>query len=541
MKPIWIVDDDQSIRFVLEKALLRESLPTRSFTNPRDVLTALAELEDGSDPNGDLAPQILVSDIRMPGGSGLDLLEKVKQKFPGLPVIIMTAYSDLDSAVSAFQGGAFEYLPKPFDVPKAVELIRRAVDESLREEVAEERMVAAPEMLGQAPAMQDVFRAIGKLSQSNVTVMITGESGTGKELVARALHKHSPRGDANKSAAKTGSNLLPTLTPTLTREGPFVAINTAAIPKDLLESELFGHERGAFTGAQTMRRGRFEQADGGTLFLDEIGDMPFDLQTRLLRVLSDGHFYRVGGHTAIKTNVRVIAATHQDLEQRVKEGGFREDLFHRLNVIRLRLPALHQRREDIPMLSKHFLIQSAKQLGVEPKRFTEAALAQLAGFSFPGNVRQLENICHWLTVMAPSQVIEPKDLPPEVQSSESHNLIPRVESFDGLRAGSVETLSHTQREQEPLVQAEVTAIPTVATATATHADNWEQGMYKVAQELLATDRTDVWDEMTRRFETHLIQAALASSKGRRIDAAHKLGIGRNTITRKIQELGLGKE
>jgi len=533
MKPIWIVDDDQSIRFVLEKALLRESLPTRSFTNSRDVLTALAELEDGSD----LAPQILVSDIRMPGGTGLDLLEKVKQKFPGLPVIIMTAYSDLDSAVSAFQGGAFEYLPKPFDVPKAVELIRRAVDESLREEVAEERMVAAPEMLGQAPAMQDVFRAIGKLSQSNVTVMITGESGTGKELVARALHKHSPRGDVSKSAAKAGSNLLPTLT----REGPFVAINTAAIPKDLLESELFGHERGAFTGAQTMRRGRFEQADGGTLFLDEIGDMPFDLQTRLLRVLSDGHFYRVGGHMAIKTNVRVIAATHQDLEQRVKEGGFREDLFHRLNVIRLRLPALHQRREDIPMLSKHFLIQSAKQLGVEPKRFTEAALAQLAGFSFPGNVRQLENICHWLTVMAPSQVIEPKDLPPEVQqtvpaavsrgaelprqTAEPQNQTARPELVEGLHQGVYQSVQQAQVERE---------IPAPA-------DNWEQGMYKVAQELLATERTDVWNEMTRRFETHLIQAALASSKGRRIDAAHKLGIGRNTITRKIQELGLGKE
>ena len=546
MKPIWIVDDDQSIRFVLEKALLRENLPTRSFTNPRDVLTALAELEGGSDPNGDLGPQILVSDIRMPGGSGLDLLEKVKQKFPGLPVIIMTAYSDLDSAVSAFQGGAFEYLPKPFDVPKAVELIRRAVDESLREEVAEERMVAAPEMLGQAPAMQDVFRAIGKLSQSNVTVMITGESGTGKELVARALHKHSPRGDVTKSAAKTGSNLLPTLT----REGPFVAINTAAIPKDLLESELFGHERGAFTGAQTMRRGRFEQADGGTLFLDEIGDMPFDLQTRLLRVLSDGHFYRVGGHTAIKTNVRVIAATHQDLEQRVKEGGFREDLFHRLNVIRLRLPALHQRREDIPMLSKHFLIQSAKQLGVEPKRFTEAALAQLAGFSFPGNVRQLENICHWLTVMAPSQVIEPKDLPPEVQQTQ--NVVFTTQAVTD------EHWSDAITAAIPLVPpaAPVAASPTT-NSVVTHseingsfaglstgaapADNWEQGMYKVAQELLATDRTDVWDEMTRRFETHLIQAALASSKGRRIDAAHKLGIGRNTITRKIQELGLGKE
>jgi two-component system nitrogen regulation response regulator GlnG len=545
MKPIWIVDDDQSIRFVLEKALLRENLPTRSFTNPRDVLTAIAELEDGSD----LAPQILVSDIRMPGGSGLDLLEKVKQKFPGLPVIIMTAYSDLDSAVSAFQGGAFEYLPKPFDVPKAVELIRRAVDESLREEVAEERMVAAPEMLGQAPAMQDVFRAIGKLSQSNVTVMITGESGTGKELVARALHKHSPRGDVTKSAAKTGSNLLPTLT----REGPFVAINTAAIPKDLLESELFGHERGAFTGAQTMRRGRFEQADGGTLFLDEIGDMPFDLQTRLLRVLSDGHFYRVGGHTAIKTNVRVIAATHQDLEQRVKEGGFREDLFHRLNVIRLRLPALHQRREDIPMLSKHFLIQSAKQLGVEPKRFTEAALAQLAGFSFPGNVRQLENICHWLTVMAPSQVIEPKDLPPEVQQTQNVVFTAQTVSdghwSDAVAAAvpiapvtSAVPVAASLTANSALTHSEIKgALTGLPISSAAPADNWEQGMYKVAQELLATDRTDVWDEMTRRFETHLIQAALASSKGRRIDAAHKLGIGRNTITRKIQELGLGKE
>ncbi|MDF2466223.1 MAG: putative response regulator, NtrC [Ramlibacter sp.] len=388
MKPIWIVDDDQSIRFVLEKALLREDLPTRSFSNPREVLLAL---EAGDDESG---PQILVSDIRMPGGSGLDLLSKVKEKHPGLPVIIMTAFSDLDSAVSAFQGGAFEYLPKPFDVPKAIELIRRAVEESQREEVAEERMAAAPEMLGQAPAMQDVFRAIGRLSQSNVTVMITGESGTGKELVARALHKHSPRA-----------------------AGPFVAINTAAIPKDLLESELFGHERGAFTGAQTMRRGRFEQAEGGTLFLDEIGDMPFDLQTRLLRVLSDGHFYRVGGHNAVKANVRVIAATHQDLEQRVKEGVFREDLFHRLNVIRLRLPALRERLDDIPMLTRHFLQQSAKQLGVEPKRISDAALARLATYGFPGNVRQLENICHWLTVMAPAQLVEPKDLPPEIGPS----------------------------------------------------------------------------------------------------------------------------
>ena len=498
MKPIWIVDDDQSIRFVLEKALLREDLPTRSFTNPRDVLAAL-------DENGGEGPQVLVSDIRMPGGSGLDLLEKVKARHPGLPVIIMTAFSDLDSAVSAFQGGAFEYLPKPFDVPKAVELIRRAVEESQREEVAEERMADAPEMLGQAPAMQDVFRAIGRLSQSNVTVMITGESGSGKELVARALHKHSPRGDA-------GNN------------GPFVAINTAAIPKDLLESELFGHERGAFTGAQTMRRGRFEQADGGTLFLDEIGDMPFDLQTRLLRVLSDGNFYRVGGHTAVKANVRVIAATHQDLEQRVKEGAFREDLFHRLNVIRLRLPALRERLEDIPALTRHFLQQSARQLGVEPKRISDAALARLGAFAFPGNVRQLENICHWLTVMAPAQLVEPKDLPPEV-----------LLGVPGEAAAPL-----------PLSAAAADAPPSIAGMEVSTSSNlalaagaaWEQGLEAEAQALLAAGRLDVWDELTRRFESRLILTALANTRGRRIEAAHKLGIGRNTITRKIQELGL---
>src|SRR6187455_2229675 len=388
MKPIWIVDDDQSIRFVLEKALLREDLPTRSFTNTREVLAALEAAAD-DELQG---PQVLVSDIRMPGGSGLDLLDKIKAKHPGLPVIIMTAFSDLDSAVSAFQGGAFEYLPKPFDLPKAVELIRRAVEESQREEFAELSLAATPEMLGQAPAMQDVFRAIGRLSQSNVTVMITGESGSGKELVARALHKHSPRAN-----------------------GPFVAINTAAIPKDLLESELFGHERGAFTGAQTTRRGRFEQADGGTLFLDEIGDMPFDLQTRLLRVLADGQFYRVGGHNPMKSNVRVIAATHQDLEERVKAGSFREDLFHRLNVIRLRLPALRERQEDIPPLTRFFLQKSARELAVEPKVLSDDALKALQQFAFPGNVRQLENVCHWLTVMAPAQLVDAEDLPPELQ------------------------------------------------------------------------------------------------------------------------------
>ena len=570
MKPIWLVDDDQSIRFVLEKALLREDLPTRSFTNPREVLAALdvATEDDG--------PQILVSDIRMPGGSGLELLEKVKQKLPGLPVIIMTAFSDLDSAVSAFQVGAFDYLPKPFDLTKAVELIRRAVEESQREEVAEERMAAAPEMLGQAPAMQDVFRAIGRLSQSMVTVMITGESGSGKELVARALHKHSPR-----------------------TNGPFVAINTAAIPKDLLESELFGHERGAFTGAQTMRRGRFEQAEGGTLFLDEIGDMPFDLQTRLLRVLSDGSFYRVGGHTAVKTNVRVIAATHQNLEERVKTGSFREDLFHRLNVIRLRLPALRERREDVFMLTRHFLQQSAKQLGVEPKRISDAALQQLSNFGFPGNVRQLENICHWLSVMAPAQVVEPKDLPPEVLESVPESLrlaaarsampLPSSAGYVGLSApaapiepvepsaramvsgystgyGTVHAVDTAHSAMPPVFLADEPAHTTSfvvgssldasgaapAVAAATHgavestgvpsttsaSSGWEGGLEVEALALLAAGRIDVWDVLSRRFESKLIQTALVNTRGRRIEAAHKLGIGRNTITRKIQELNL---
>ncbi|MES2283792.1 MAG: nitrogen regulation protein NR(I) [Pseudomonadota bacterium] len=509
MKPIWIVDDDQSIRFVLEKALLREDLPTRSFTNPREVLAAL---ETATDEDG---PQILVSDIRMPGGSGLDLLEKVKEKLPGLPVIIMTAFSDLDSAVSAFQGGAFEYLPKPFDLPKAVELIRRAVEESQREEVAEERMANAPEMLGQAPAMQDVFRAIGRLSQSNVTVMITGESGSGKELVARALHKHSTRAN-----------------------GPFVAINTAAIPKDLLESELFGHERGAFTGAQTMRRGRFEQAEGGTLFLDEIGDMPFDLQTRLLRVLSDGHFYRVGGHNAIKANPRVIAATHQDLEQRVKEGVFREDLFHRLNVIRLRLPALRERREDVFMLTRHFLQQSAKQLGVEPKRISDAALQQLSQFSFPGNVRQLENICHWLTVMAPAQVIEPKDLPPEVLGAAPEY---SKSSMAPDSAAPAKPVVRAEAAADHDASMGVAAEGVATSANLEHGGSpqaWEAGLEIEAQALLATGRSDVWDVLTRRFESKLIQTALLNTRGRRIEAAQKLGIGRNTITRKIQELNL---
>ena len=534
MKPIWIVDDDQSIRFVLEKALAREDLAVRSFTNPRDVLLALA---DG-------APQVLVSDIRMPGGSGIDLLIKVKEKFPALPVIIMTAYSDLDSAVSAFQGGAFEYLPKPFDVPKAVELIRRALEESLREDVADERVADVPEMLGQAAAMQDVFRAIGRLSQSIVTVQITGESGSGKELVASALHKHSPRAT-----------------------GPFVAINTAAIPKDLLESELFGHERGAFTGAQTTRRGRFEQADGGTLFLDEIGDMPFDLQTRLLRVLSDGQFYRVGGHNPMRANVRVIAATHQNLEDRVKQGVFREDLFHRLNVIRLRLPALRERREDVPALTRLFLQKSAKDLGVEAKRITDAALSRLMNFEFPGNVRQLENICHWLTVMAPAQVVEPKDLPPELQTgTASQRMLAAVQEVAAPAAAqraSADLASHNQTAvaaplahpmSEPFntTAPEAVAASTVksahaaghvatdaapAAALATPGD-WLAQLQIEARDLLLAGEPNVWDTLTRKFEAQLIHSALDITKGRRIEAAQKLGIGRNTITRKIQELNL---
>ena len=497
MKPIWIVDDDQSIRFVLEKALTREEFAVRSFTNTRDVLVALEDDE----------PQVLVSDIRMPGGSGIELLNKIKARHKSLPVIIMTAYSDLDSAVSAFQGGAFDYLPKPFDVPKAVDLIRRAVEESLRDAAAADVSVAqVPEILGQAPAMQDVFRAIGRLSQSIVTVLITGESGSGKELVANALHKHSPRA-----------------------AGPFVAINTAAIPKDLLESELFGHERGAFTGAQTTRRGRFEQADGGTLFLDEIGDMPFDLQTRLLRVLSDGQFYRVGGHNPMKSNVRVIAATHQDLEERVKAGSFREDLFHRLNVIRLRLPALRERTEDIAPLASFFLQKSARELGVEGKRLTDTAIARLTQFDFPGNVRQLENICHWLTVMAPAQQVEAKDLPPELQPRAT---LPRA-------AAAAPTASSSMVDAAPANSVAVAPpVPAAAPVRPIADGDWLVGLEHDARELLRSGQPMVWDALTRKFEAQLIRTALESTRGRRIEAAHKLGIGRNTITRKIQELGI---
>ena len=458
VKPVWVVDDDRSIRWVFEKALTREGIPFKTFAQASD---ALAELDQG-------APQVLVSDIRMPGTSGLELLQAVKQRHPTLPVIVMTAYSDLESAVAAFQGGAFEYLPKPFDVDQAVDLIRRALDESLREDQGEITNEVSPEILGQAQSMQEVFRAIGRLSQSAATVLITGESGSGKELVARALHRHSPR------AAK-----------------PVVAINTAAMPKDLLESELFGHERGAFTGAQAMRRGRFEQAEGGTLFLDEIGDMPAELQTRLLRVLSDGTFYRVGGHQPIRANVRVIAATHQDLEARVKQGLFREDLYHRLNVIRLRLPSLRERREDIPLLARYFLAKSARDLGVEAKRLSDGAMTYLAGQSLPGNVRQLENICHWLTVMAPTQVIEVGDLPAEL------------------------------RDEAPAAESD-----------------WLSALGQEVERMLARGELSIMESLATRFEKTLISKALAHTGGRRIEAANLLGIGRNTITRKIAELGL---
>lgn len=517
MKPIWIVDDDPSIRFVLEKALAREQLPTRSFVHPKEVLEAFESVSDQA-----LAPSVLVSDIRMPGGNGLQLLEQVHEDHPQLPVIIMTAYSDLDSAVSAFQRGAFEYLPKPFDLPKAVELIKRAVQQSESQAPELSQSAGNGEMLGQAPAMQDVFRAIGRLSQSNVTVMVTGESGSGKELVARALHKHSP-----------------------VAGGPFVAINTAAIPKDLLESELFGHERGAFTGAQTQRRGRFEQAEGGTLFLDEIGDMPFDLQTRLLRVLSDGHFYRVGGHVPVKSHVRVIAATHQNLEDRVHKGVFREDLFHRLNVIRLRLPPLRERKEDIPMLARHFLAASAKQLGVEPKQLSEAALTQLAQFAFPGNVRQLENICHWITVMAPAQWVSAQDLPPEVlQATPAAPLAPA--GMPGLAPAvqvPAQEYSYRPAAVEPPAQPAALSMPVHGSASgaihgAAAGGDWEGDLAREADALLQSGSTEVWDVLSRRFESQLIKSALAATHGRRMEAAQRLGIGRNTITRKIQELGL---
>ena len=462
---VWVVDDDRSIRWVLEKALAREGIPHQSFASVYEVMQALALSQ----------PQVLVSDIRMPGESGLALLTEVKERHPQVPIIIMTAYSDLDSAVAAFQGGAFEYLPKPFDVDHALALIRRAAVEARQAPAAVAAPGESPEILGQAPAMQEVFRAIGRLSQSTATVLITGESGTGKELVARALHRHSPRA-----------------------AGPFVAINTAAIPKDLLESELFGHERGAFTGAQSARRGRFEQAEGGTLFLDEIGDMPPDLQVRLLRVLADGEYYRVGGHAPLRASVRIIAATHQNLEERVRQGLFREDLLHRLNVVRLRLPPLRERPEDVGPLARHFLQKSGRDLAVEPKTLSEDAQKALMLFAFPGNVRQLENVCHWLTVMAPGQRIEVADLPPEVR-------------------------------QSPV------ASPDLAES------DWRSALDRELSQALARGERNVGDRLEHEFEKTLIRRALAHTGGHRMEAAAWLGWGRNTLTRKIQELGMEPE
>jgi len=464
-REVWIVDDDRSIRWVLEKALAREGVAFKTFASAYEVLQALAVSQ----------PQALVSDIRMPGETGLTLLHKVKERWPQLPVIVMTAYSDLESAVAAFQGGAFEYLPKPFDVDHALALIRRATAQTPSVSPVAAGQVETPEMLGQAPAMQEVFRAIGRLSQSHTTVLITGESGTGKELVARALHRHSPRA-----------------------AGPFIAINTAAIPKDLLESELFGHERGSFTGAQALRRGRFEQAEGGTMFLDEIGDMPPDLQVRLLRVLADGEYYRVGGHAPLKASVRIIAATHQNLDERVRQGLFREDLLHRLNVVRLRLPPLRERNEDVGPLARHFLGKSARELAVEPKQIGDDALKVLTSFHFPGNVRQLENICHWLTVMAPGQRIDVADLPPEVRQPHANE--------DGVQ----ET-------------------------------GWLAALDRELAQALSRGERAVGDRLEQEFEKALIRRALAHTAGHRMEAAQWLGWGRNTLTRKIQELGMEAE
>lgn len=480
--PVWVVDDDRAIRWVLSRALSRAGIESRTFDRAQAVLDALKTEQ----------PQVLVSDIRMPGMTGVELLARIKAEAPDLPVIIMTAYSDLDSAVSAFQGGAFEYLAKPFDVPKAVELIQRAMKECAEVRRAAnaaddgfevESSPAVPDLIGKAPAMQEVFRAIGRLSQSNVTVLLTGESGAGKEVVARAIWKHSLRAKA-----------------------PYVAINMAAIPRELLESELFGHEKGAFTGATSLRLGRFEQAKGGTLFLDEIGDMPMELQTRLLRVLSNGYFYRVGGHQPIKADVRVIAATNQNLEERVRDGLFREDLYHRLNVIRLRLPPLRERTEDIAPLAEHFLRAGAKELGVEPKRLTPEALAVVERFRFPGNVRQLENLCRWLLVMAPSAEVQVEDLPYEIRHAEAEQPKAAAEPEPGV---------------SPVVDL-----------------TWSEKLAGVVEARLTAGDTAIWQPLIDEFERAVIRTALAVTHGRRIDAAQKLGLGRNTITRKIQELGI---
>lgn len=463
---IWIVDDDRSIRWVLERALSGAGMETRTFESGDELLKRVKQEQ----------PDVIVSDIRMPGIDGLTMLSQLQELHPQIPTIIMTAHSDLDSAVASYQGGAFEYLPKPFDVDEAVALVQRAVEHAEEHRGKQPQVVeeASTEIIGEAPAMQEVFRAIGRLSHSNITVLINGESGTGKELVAHALHKHSPRA-AN----------------------PFIPLNMAAIPRDLIESELFGHEKGAFTGAQAARRGRFEQADGGTLFLDEIGDMPAETQTRLLRVLADGEFYRVGGHTPVKVDVRIIAATHQNLEELVKQGKFREDLFHRLNVIRVHIPSLAQRREDIPRLVRHFLAASARELEVETKVLRPEAEAFLTKLPWPGNVRQLENTCRWLTVMASGREVLVSDLPPELLETNAQ-------------------------------------APTVS-------GNWEQALRGWADQQLFTGNRGILKEAVPQFEQVLIETALKHTGGRRRDAAELLGWGRNTLTRKIKELGMDTE
>jgi len=488
---VWVVDDDESIRWVLERSLAREGMHVDSYPGAAELLDAL----------NDDTPDVLISDIRMPGVNGLELMERVHRFKPELPVIIMTAHSDLDAAVASYKGGAFEYLPKPFDVDGVASLVRRA---ARQHETAEELPAGASDaaIIGEAPAMQDVFRAIGRLSQSNITVLITGESGTGKELVARALHVNSPRASQ-----------------------PFIAINTAAIPKDLLESEFFGHERGSFTGAATQRKGRFEQADGGSLFLDEIGDMPSDLQTRLLRVLQNGEFYRVGGVAPIKVDVRVIAATHQNLETLVKEGRFREDLYHRLNVIRVRIPALRERNEDVPQLARHFLARAAEELKTEPKRLRAEVIERLKTFDWPGNVRQLENICRWLTVMAPGQDIHLQDLPPELQPT---GYVPAAPAPLAASQAPMPVMP----VPSPLSSASVAAVP---------AGPWDEQLRRWADAALQAGQDDLLGVATPQFERVMIEAALTATRGQRQEAARRLGWGRNTLTRKIKELGLGED
>ncbi|MDC9603660.1 nitrogen regulation protein NR(I) [Xenorhabdus griffiniae] len=470
---VWIVDDDSSIRWVLERALSGAGMECISFENADTVLAAL----------GQGNPEVILSDIRMPGLDGLSLLNQIKQNYPQLPVIIMTAHSDLDAAVSAYQHGAFDYLPKPFDIDETVALVERALSHyrEQHQSASNPRLpVSVSDMIGEAPAMQEVYRIIGRLSRSSISVLINGESGTGKELVAHALHRHSPRASA-----------------------PFIALNMAAIPKDLIESELFGHEKGAFTGANQVRHGRFEQANGGSLFLDEIGDMPLDIQTRLLRVLAEGQFYRVGGYAPVKVDVRIIAATHQNLEQRVAEGKFREDLYHRLNVIRVQLPPLRDRVEDIPRLAHHFLQQTAKELGVEAKVLhpdTELALMRLP---WSGNVRQLENVCRWLTVMAASKEILVQDLPADLINNQSTG----------------------QTGNAPI-------------SRATLPENWPQLLAEWAQHALKEGKTDLLADALPLLERTLLNCALEYTNGHKQEAARLLGWGRNTITRKLKELGL---